>query len=188
MIPLVKKAQKGSQEAFIQLIENNKQDMYKIAISILNNDADAADAIQDTILSCYENLCSLRYPKYFKTWMTRILINHCNRILREHQKFIPIDSYDVKSSRLPSETCSFQEPNFFTQNEDFFELLNQMDEAYRLILLLYYLEEFNIKEISQLLDMNENTVKSRLSRGRKIFQKMYLKKHPTYQYQTKEVM
>lgn len=171
MIPLVKKAQKGSQEAFIQLIENNKQDMYKIAISILNNDADAADAIQDTILSCYENLCSLRYPKYFKTWMTRILINHCNRILREHQKFIPIDTYDVKSSRLPSETCSFQEPNFFTQNEDFFELLNQMDEAYRLILLLYYLEEFNIKEISQLLDLNENTVKSRLSRGRKIFQK-----------------
>ena len=188
MIQLVKKAQKGDQEAFIQLIERNKQAMYKVAIGILNNDTDAADALQDTILSCYENLRTLRQPKYFKTWMTRILINHCTRILKEHQKLIPIDSYVSKSSNCNSKELSCQESTSWTDNQDFFELLNQMDETYRLVLLLYYVEEFNIKEISHLLDMNENTAKSRLSRGRGLFRKIYLKKYPTYQYETKEVM
>lgn len=180
MIQLVKKAQKGDQEAFIQLIERNKQAMYKVAIGILNNDTDAADALLDTILSCYENLRTLRQPKYFKTWMTRIL--------KEHQKLIPIDSYVSKSSNCNSKELSCPESTSWTDNQDFFELLNQMEETYRLVLILYYVEEFNIKEISQLLDMNENTVKSRLSRGRRLFRKIYLKKYPTYQYETKEVM
>lgn len=59
------------------------KDMYRTAIAILMNDADAADAIQDTILSCWEKLDTLREPRYFKTWLTRILIHKCYDIKKQ---------------------------------------------------------------------------------------------------------
>ena len=72
---LIRKAKKGDKDAFCRLMDENVQSMYKIAAAYLKNDEDAADAIQDTILSCYENLRSLRKNRYFKTWLIRILIN-----------------------------------------------------------------------------------------------------------------
>ena len=98
MSQLVRKAQRGDKEAFITLMEEQKQTMYKVAVGILKNDADAADAMQDTVLSCYENLQSLREPKYFQTWMTRILINHCNRILAERKKVVPMEEVDEEEA------------------------------------------------------------------------------------------
>ena len=77
---LVKKAQRNDKEAFVELMELNKQSMYKIAKSYLRSDEDVADAMSDTILACYEKISDLREPKYFKTWMTRILINKCKDI------------------------------------------------------------------------------------------------------------
>ena len=53
------------------------KDMYRTAVSILMNDEDAADAIQDAILACWEKIDGLKEPRYFRTWMTRILINKC---------------------------------------------------------------------------------------------------------------
>ena len=83
----IKRAKKGDIEAFINLMEMNKTSMYKAAKSILNNDEDIADAIQETILSCYKNIENLKEVKYFKTWMTRILINKCNDIIRANKKY-----------------------------------------------------------------------------------------------------
>ena len=70
---LIRKAKKGDKDAFCRLMDENVQSMYKIAAAYLKNDEDVADAIQDTILSCYENLRSLRKNRYFKTWLIREL-------------------------------------------------------------------------------------------------------------------
>ena len=78
----IKRAKKGDIEAFINLMDINKTYMYKVAKSILNNNEDIADAIQETILSCYKNIEKLKEIKYFKTWMIRILINKCKDILK----------------------------------------------------------------------------------------------------------
>lgn len=59
------------------------------------------------------------------------------------------------------------------QNCEFEELMNQLEEKYRIILLLYYAEGFKIREIAQILELEENTVKTRLVRGRKQFEKVY---------------
>ncbi|MCI6465634.1 MAG: sigma-70 family RNA polymerase sigma factor [Faecalicatena sp.] len=166
MVNLVKRAQAGDQDAFIQLIEENKQALYKVAVSMLKNDADVADVIQDTILSSYENLRGLREPKYFKTWLTRILINHCNRILKERQKVVPM-----------KEQLEAGEMEVDTSGREFLRLLNKLEDQYRIVLLLYYVEGFSIKEIGTILEMNENTVKTRLSRGRTSFKKVYLKEN-----------
>ena len=72
---LVERARKKEPDAFTELMQLYMKDMYRVALAILMNDEDAADAIQDTILVCWEKIDTLKYVQYFKTWMTRILIS-----------------------------------------------------------------------------------------------------------------
>ena len=166
MKSLVKRAQRGDDQAFVELIEENKQAMYKVAVGILKNDFDAADAIQESILTCYE-------------------INNCNQMLREQKKVVGIEDYygaeDAKGKKAEEKIAA--PPGAATINEDFLELLDQMEQQYRVVLILYYVEEMSIREISQILQMNENTVKTRLSRGRGVYKKLYLKEHPEFQFE-----
>ena len=62
--------------------------MYKVAKAILKNDDDVADAMQETILTCWEKIDSLKKEDYFKTWRIRILINQCNSIYRKRKKLV----------------------------------------------------------------------------------------------------
>lgn len=160
---LIKKAIKGDHDAFCRLMDLQTQSMYKIARAYLNNDEDVADAISETILSCYEKLPTLKHPRYFKTWLTRILINKCKDMLRTGKQVL----YTDKFTDIP-----MYEENYDTAEWN--QMLNSIEEKYRTILLLYYMEGFRIREIAQILDMNENTVKSRLLRGREMISQTYL--------------
>lgn len=95
---LVKKAQQGDARAFVRLIEINKQSMYKIARSYFTNDEDIADAIQDTIETCYRSIRHLADPGYFRTWMTRILINKCIDIIRKNKKEHPVSELSTRQT------------------------------------------------------------------------------------------
>ena len=88
---LVKKAKRGDAEAFIELIEQNKQSMYKVARGFLRDEEDVADAMAETVLICYEKIGTLRQSAYFKTWMIRILINQCKDMIRKQKKSLPIE-------------------------------------------------------------------------------------------------
>ena len=83
---LVKKAQQGDAQAFVRLIDTHKQSMYKIARSYFTSDEDIADAIQDTIETCWKSIGHLAEAEYFRTWMTRILINKCIDIIRKNKR------------------------------------------------------------------------------------------------------
>ena len=85
---LVKRAKRHESEAFTELMQLYMTDMYKVAYAILMNDEDAADAIGDTILICWEKMNQLVKIQYFKTWMTRILINKCYDIRKKNQNII----------------------------------------------------------------------------------------------------
>ena len=85
---LVRRARKRDKEAFSQLIKLHTPSMYKVAKAILKNDEDVADAVQETALTCWEKLDTLKKDRYFKTWMIRILINHCNQIYRQRSRMI----------------------------------------------------------------------------------------------------
>ena len=88
---------------------------------------------------------------------------------------------DIKGKKAEEKIAA--PPGAATINEDFLELLDQMEQQYRVVLILYYVEEMSIREISQILQMNENTVKTRLSRGRGVYKKLYLKEHPEFQFE-----
>ena len=156
MDTLIRKAKRQDADAFCQLMELHMQSMYKVAKAYLKNDEDVADAIQDTILTCYEKLQTLRQNKYFKTWMTRILINKCKDILSFNHRLQSMES-------LPETACGSTEYAKVEWNA----LLEPLDEKYRVILILYYMDGFTIRDIAEILDMKEPTVKSRLQRGRK---------------------
>ncbi|MGX4599402.1 RNA polymerase sigma factor [Faecalimicrobium sp. JNUCC 81] len=153
---LVKKAMKGDSEAFISLINKHEISMYKAAKAILHNEEDIGDAIQETIISAYKSIHTLKQTTYFKTWITRILINKCNDIIRNNKNIIFIDSY--------------KEEGYSDQTHDkleFDEAFEKLNKDYKLVLNLYYVEGFNSREISEILNENENTIKSRISRGKK---------------------
>ena len=79
---LVRRAKKRDPDAFTELMQLHEKDMYRTASAILPQDADIADAIQETILTVWEKIDTLQKNRYFKTWMIRILINKCKDILR----------------------------------------------------------------------------------------------------------
>ena len=74
---LVRRAKKRDPDAFTELMQLHEKDMYRTASAILPQDADIADAIQETILTVWEKIDTLQKNRYFKTWMIRILINKC---------------------------------------------------------------------------------------------------------------
>ena len=152
---LIKRAQKHDTDAFIQLIEEYKTALYKVAKTYLKNEEDVADVLQDTILSAYEHIGELKTVSYFKTWLTRILINHCTDVVRQQKRVVSMEQAE-------EQTGTFLESDY-----EFYELIRELPEKDRTIFLLYYGECFNAREIAELLGWNENTVKSRLQRGRK---------------------
>ncbi|MDD3402332.1 MAG: RNA polymerase sigma factor [Hespellia sp.] len=159
---LIRKAKNGDPKAFEELMREQIQMMYKAAKSILKADEDVADAVQDTILCCWEKLGQLREVRYFKTWLTRILINKCNDVIKHKKEF-------MLNNQLQNVAVIHRE----YENVEWNEMLKLLDEKYRLVIMLYYVEGFKTSEISQILDMPEATVRTRLARGRDKLADMY---------------
>ncbi len=150
---LVERAKKKEPDAFTELMQLYMKDMYKVAVAILMNDEDAADAIQDTILVCWEKISTLREINYFKTWMTRILIHNCYRLRKEARKTECLEEYE--------------EPAVYDEYKvEWMEALASLDEKYRIIMTLFYSEGYHIHEIADILKIPKSTVQTRLQRGR----------------------
>ncbi|EGT3616991.1 sigma-70 family RNA polymerase sigma factor [Clostridium perfringens] len=160
---LIEKALEGDHEAFIEIINKSTKQMYGIGKSILKKDEDIGDAIQETIMIAYEKLHTLKEPKYFNTWLIRILINRCNYISNRNKKVISIEDINVVSS--------YKENGI--RDLELKEAINELKEPYRVVITLYYIMGFSIKEISSILDEKEGTIKSKLSRARNDLRDFY---------------
>lgn len=168
---LVKKAKRGDGEAFISLIKQYEQVLYKVASRILSNDEDVADALQETIMLGYEKIHTLKNEGYFNTWICRILINKCNYILNKNKNVIVVDEI------LPQKL----------NNNDFLKVeledaLNSLNKDYKLAMILYYIVGFSTKEISEFIKEPEGTIKSRLSRAKTILRENYFKNEGVVEY------
>lgn len=167
---LIKKAQKGDEEAFIKVIDEYMPQMYKIARCRLKSEESIGDAIQETILAAFTNIRQLKELRYFKTWIIKILINKCNDIIRE-DKLLYVDDYSL----LENTDFSYSENS--DERLDFESILNKLNYEYRLVVVMYYVNRFTIKEISEILNEKEGTIKSRLSRARQQLKTHYLKEN-----------
>lgn len=152
---LIEKAKNKNPDAFDQLMRAQLQSMYRIAISMLQNEEDAADAIQETVLKCWQKIGQLKSDEYFQTWLTRILINQCKDILKSRKKYVFVED-------MPE---IVHEDNYFTN--EWKELLRRLNEKYRVVMELYYVDGFSTKEIAEMLHITDMNVRSRMARGRK---------------------
>ncbi|MBQ8201512.1 MAG: RNA polymerase sigma factor [Clostridia bacterium] len=144
-------------EFFVREIELRQDMLYRIAYAILQNDDACADALQDAILKAWEKRNTLREEQYFRTWLTRILINTCRRARMKQRRFLSIEEVPEPSAQPPDPTLAL--------------LLSQMPEQLRLPLLLQSCEGMTYAEISQVLQLPESTVRGRIHRA-----KLYMRK------------
>lgn len=153
----VKKGGKGAKEAFVRLIKASEVSMYRVAKSFVRSDDLVADVMQEAILKAYSGIGALREPKYFKTWLIRIVINECKNMLRNNEKVIPLGEWVEHSGVAEAPTYAHLEIE---------EALSTLHEDHRVAITLYYLDDMLVKDIATLLDIPEGTVKSRLSKAR----------------------
>ena len=153
-------AKNGDSEAFKVIIETVKIKLYKTGMAILKNDDDTCDAIQETLISAYKNLNSLKNSKYFSTWIIRILINKCYDIIEKNRKVVAINQ------KMEIENTGYYQ--FYASESILENVLNNIDSDLRTVTVLYYYDELSVSEIAETLNIPEGTVKSRLSRARNI--------------------
>ena len=157
----VKKAKKGNKKAFETIIMENIDDLYRVAYGFFTEEEDRADAVSSAVLKAYEKISTLEKEEFFKTWITRILINECNQIIRNKKKVVFIEEYEERANIR-------EEDNFKIEIKS---ILNTMEADLKVIVVMYYFEDMNILEISEILEIPEGTVKSRLYRARQVLQK-----------------
>ena len=150
---LLARAAKRDADAFAEAVTSQIPLMYKTARSILFSDEDAADAIQETILTCWEKIDQLKKPAAFRAWMIRVLINCCYDIIRTASR-----------SESISEEYAYCESGF--ERAEWELLLSDIEETYRIPLMLHYAGGFKTKEIAEILAIPDATVRTRLKRGR----------------------
>ncbi|MCM1136615.1 MAG: sigma-70 family RNA polymerase sigma factor [Clostridium sp.] len=147
-------------ETFCELIKKYSPNMYRLSCGILRSSADAEDAVSEAVLKAYENLSSLRKPERFQAWIMQITANEARKIYRK------------KMRTTCAEDMEEMAPAFVDNHHELWDAVMRLDVIHREVIILYFYENFSVKEIARALHIAEGTVKSRLSRGKKKLKEM----------------
>lgn len=156
----VKKAIKGDAGAFEELLVKEEKMLYYKALSYVGTKEDALDAIQETAYRAFLAIGQLRQPEYFSTWLFRILIRECYRLLRERDRMIPYEENELLK-RLDSK--QEEEVDCFHLRE----ALARLNTSYQTAIILFYYHDLSIKDIAVVMEKPVGTVKTHLRRARK---------------------
>ena len=146
-------------EEFLQLALETEETLFHVAFSILHDEQNCADAVQETLLKAYTHRNKLRERAYFKTWIVRILINECYTMVRKNKRFSPLEE-GVMSDR--NSLTNYVKEEYL----DLYQAIERLEEKEKICILLFYMEDYSVTEIARILSIPEGTVKSRLSRAR----------------------
>ena len=143
------------------LILDCERQLYSTAKTILYSDQDCADAIQDTIVKAFSKIQTLKNDKYARTWLIRILINECYTILRKSSKLTSLDMMDEQTKRRKIMTTKEK-----ADYSELYQAINALKEELRLPVILYYIEDFNIRGNRTDSGYYRSAVQKRLARAR----------------------
>ncbi|MBR1852601.1 MAG: RNA polymerase sigma factor [Lachnospiraceae bacterium] len=152
-------------ELFLQKVLDAEETLFHVSFSILHNEADCADAVQEAILKAYDNHDKLRDEALFKTWLVRIVINECYAMRRSAKRFTSYADYENNEQASLSHADTLGK---YIREEylDLYEAIEKLNDKERLCVTLFYFEDCSIAEIANILHIPEGTVKSRLNRAR----------------------
>ncbi|MCI6064457.1 MAG: sigma-70 family RNA polymerase sigma factor [Roseburia inulinivorans] len=146
-----------------ELIIASEETMYRVAKSLLYNDADCADAIQEAIVKAFSKLHTLKEDTYAKTWLVKIVMNECYAIMRKEKRIISLDDYQMEDQEAEQEDYS-----------ELYEAIFKLPEPVKLCVTLYYLEGYSVKEVAQILDVTESAVKNRLLKAQAVLKESFI--------------
>lgn len=146
-----------NKEVFSKFIKENIDSAYRFAYSYTRNRENAEDVVSESVLKAFDSIDSLKNPEYIKSWFFRIIINTAKNMFSWQSKFYLVESNnsDYQDSILPVYKDDHSDLNFY-------DILSQLPVEKRMVLILHYYEGFTLKEVSEIMNLNENTVKKRL--------------------------
>ena len=173
LIAMVKGMQAGDEAATAQMYETFHEDFYYFILKTVNNDRELAeDLTQDTFVKILETIHELEEPVAFVTWAKQIAYHKCTGYFRKKKELLLDENEDGTSAFdiqveenaefIPDEALDNKELKQTIMN-----MINELPEEQRAALLLRYFNEVSVKEIAQIQDVSEGTVKSRLNYARK---------------------
>ena len=139
---------------FTQKLLESEPMLYRIACALLRSEADRQDAMQETALKAWKNRASLREEQYFRTWISRIMVNECHNLHRKNSRYIPMEDLPDRPAPETGET-------------EIRLMLESLPEKQRVPLVLHYLEGFSLEEIARVQHISLALVKYRMHQARK---------------------
>jgi RNA polymerase sigma-70 factor, ECF subfamily len=165
-IDKVKKAIKGNKNAFSDLVEERKRDLFRLSFIYVNQENDAMDLFHDTVCKAYSSIRNLKQPEYFNTWIIKININCCMDFLKKRKRISEnemqyIDSVDINQIQ----DDNYDLADVLSSNIDLLKAVDKLNINLKTIILLMYFQDLTIIQISEILSLPAGTIKSRLNRA-----------------------
>lgn len=157
---MVIRARTGDDHAFSELMLINKSMLYKTAFTYVRNQENALDILSEAIYKAYRSIKKLKEPAYFKTWLTRILINCCLDYLRKNKDVSPYAADEISAVFTAMEKDK-------DESLDLRNAVAGLDEKYKTIIILKYFHDLTITEIAEVLGCPLGTVKTNLHKALK---------------------
>ena len=140
---------------FCDNIKDLENGMYRLSYSILRNETDAQDAVQEAIYRSYKNLEFLKDKRKFKSWIYKIITNTSFEMLKNKKDYLDIEQENVQEDKIDIDT-----------NLTLWNVVQGLEQPYRTTITLFYYEDMSIKEISKITGTKIDAIKKQLSRGR----------------------
>ncbi|HIS20932.1 MAG TPA: sigma-70 family RNA polymerase sigma factor [Candidatus Spyradocola merdavium] len=144
-------------ERFVAQVTELQETLYRTARSILRNEQDAQDAVQEAVTQAFARLHTLRDPAKFKPWLLRILVNTCYDACRRRRSTVYLEAVE-ETLAAPQSDCE--------ERMSLWSAVMRLPEEQKAVVTLFYYEDLPIRAISEVLGVTQGTVKTRLSRAR----------------------
>lgn len=174
----IKEVIKGDQNAFGEIVEIYKDKVFQLCFRMLGNRHEVEDMAQEAFVRAYVNIHSFNTQMKFSTWLYRIATNLCIDRIRKKKPDYYLDAEIAGTDGLDMYSqvaADTQKPEDEVESLELQETIQReilkLPEKYRSVIVLKYIEELSLKEISEILDMPIGTIKTRIHRGREALRK-----------------
>lgn len=173
---LIERAKRKEEGAYEELFYKYYHYVYNLAAKITHSDSDAKDVAQETFIQVYNSISSLKNNRYFKLWLNRIIVSKSSNLFRHNKdKAYPEDHFlfmninEDRNEHLPHDYINNE-----SSKEMMIEYIDRLDPEFRSVVILAYYCDMGMKDIADFMQIPIGTVKSRLSRSKKLLYKMII--------------
>lgn len=147
------------------LIASHGDMLYRLCMILLKNESDAEDAVQETFFKYFQKAPMFESIEHQKAWLIRVATNKCRDIIRFRSRHSQINDDEI--NKVVSDSS----------DSGIMEALTTLPEKYRLVMTLYYIEEYRVEDIAKIVGRTSSAVKMRLQKGRKLLEEIYRKEY-----------